>query len=82
MLYPIQCTCGRAIGDLADAYKLLRRIKIQKIMNAKDRVVNPHVLAMVDDLHPDVGDILDSLGLYMECCRVKMMTTVEFWELY
>jgi len=82
MLYPVQCTCGRAIGDLADAFKLLRYRKIQKIMDDTDRVINPHVLAMVDDLQPDLGDILDQLGLHIECCRTKMMTTVEFWELY
>jgi DNA-directed RNA polymerase subunit N (RpoN/RPB10) len=82
MLYPILCHCGRSLGDLADCYKYLRWRKIQELIQRSDRNIAPSVLNMVDDLSPEMDDIFKQLKLDMECCRMKMMTTVEFWDLY
>lgn len=78
----IVCTCGQSLGDLSDAYKLLRHKRIQEAILKAGRVIDPSVLATVDDLQPSMGADLTALGLSAECCRLRMMACVEFKEVY
>lgn len=82
MLYPILCRCGRSLGDLADAFKMMRYKHTQELIQKSDRNINPHILSMVDDLQPDLRDIFEQLHVKKSCCRMILMTSVEFWELY
>lgn len=82
MLYPITCSCGRSLGDLADAYKLMRYKRIQSEVVGEAHNISPDMLAIVDDLSPEMREDFEQLGLDMECCITKMKTSVEFWELY
>jgi len=64
----IQCySCGRNLGDLYSAFKILRAERMRG--NPSDNTV-------------PLGDILTSLGIIKDCCRVRMLTQVEFKEYY
>lgn len=82
MYFLIVCTCGQSLGDLSDAFKLLRHKRTQEAILKAGRPINPSVLATVDDLQPQLGDDLTSLGLTSQCCRLRMLTCVEFKEVY
>ena len=81
-MYPyIVCFgCGKSIGDYFDLYKEMRRQRY--VEHFGDYVFDPTVLATVDSLGVDTSDIFKTLHLDSECCRARMMTQVEFKELY
>lgn len=82
MYFLIVCTCGQSLGDLADAYKLLRHKRTQEAIISSGRPIDPSVLATVDDMQPAMGADLTALGLTAECCRLRMLSCVEFKEIY
>jgi len=82
MYYLIVCTCGQSLGDLAGAFRLLRHKRTQEAIIRAGRPIDPSVLSTVDDLQPSLGKDLDDLGLTSDCCRVRILTCVEFKELY
>ncbi len=82
MLYPITCQCGRSLGDLADAYKLMRYKRVSSNVVRQAPEISPDMLCISDDLSPEMHEDFEQLGLDMECCIMKMKGTVEFWELY
>ena len=81
MLFPIRCRCGQSLGDLADAFKTLRFLRVQQAVIETGRYIDPSILGTVDSLSPALGRELDDLGLHSECCRMVIMTCVEFREM-
>lgn len=82
-MYPyITCTCGRSLGDLYDAFKVMRKKKIAAIAAEKNPSIKPNMMIVGQDLQIDLNDDLNALGLKMDCCRMRMMSLVEFRELY
>jgi DNA-directed RNA polymerase subunit N (RpoN/RPB10) len=80
-MYPyVVCYCGRSIGDLYDLYVELRRRKI--ISEHGELNIDPDVVAFSDTLQVHTGDILDKLNLKLDCCRARMLSQVEFYDLY
>lgn len=77
----IVCFCGMPLGDIADAYKALRMRKLMKYYKIIGYNIDPSMLA-ISDMGIHEGKLLDSLGLDQECCRTRIMTQVEFKELY
>ena len=79
MLYPIVCSCGNSLGDLSDAYKLLRYKKITAALKAMGKTTPaPDMYATIEALNIHLDDELNQLGLHMTCCRMAMLTAVEF----
>lgn len=82
-MYPfIVCFCGRALGDLYDAFKAMRQARYLETYGELEDVIDPRILAVTEDLHMVLGDVLDMLGLHQVCCRTHMLTQVEFKEIY
>ena len=80
-MYPyIVCYCGRSIGDLYDLFMKLRADKYAEEFG--DAVFDPSAIALSEVLQSDIGDIFDTLHLENDCCRARIMTQVEFKELY
>lgn len=79
-MYPyIVCSCGRSIGDLYDLYL---EMKNEKIEASADVEIDPLLLAITDSVSIDMSDVLDDLGLHVECCRTRITTLVQFKDLY
>lgn len=82
MYFPIVCTCGQSLGDLADAFKMIRHLRTQEAIIKAGRYIDPSILGTVDDLQPALGKDLTALGLVSQCCRLRMLSCVEFKEVY
>lgn len=80
-MYPyIVCHCGRAIGNLYDLFLAVKRERLAEEFG--EEIIDPIMIAVVKDIQIELGDILDDLHLYNQCCRVRMLTQVEFKEVY
>lgn len=81
-MYPyIVCFCGCCLADVWYIFKKWRADIYAKVGSD----INPRVLAMCDEEFGDkilLGEVLDSLGFDVECCRTRMMTMVEYREYY
>ncbi len=83
-MYPhIVCFCGKSLGDIYDAFKIMRRKKIQEALD-DDTIgeIDPTLLAITDGLDIDMSDVFEQLGVYCGCCKVRLTTQTEFKELY
>lgn len=79
MLCPIVCHCGNSLGDLVDAFKLLRYKKISAALRAAGKTTfATDMYATIEALDIHLADELDQLGLHMTCCRMTMLGSVEF----
>lgn len=87
-MYPlILCYCGRALGDLYEAYAAMRDELYRKAYEAEGGSgYDPILIPLIGDITHSIelGDILDMLGLTKECecCRTQMMTQVMFTDVY
>jgi DNA-directed RNA polymerase subunit N (RpoN/RPB10) len=80
MYPPIVCFCGRSLGDLCDAFQLLKKRKIDIALAGKQ--IDPDFIHVSTQVNIQLGDILDALGVQMECCRARMLTYTEFKNYY
>ena len=80
-MYPyILCVCGRSLGEHYDLFKEKRRAIYVEAFG--DHVFDPTMLAIIDKLGVDFSSVFEDLHLTTECCKVKMMTQVEFKDIY
>lgn len=82
MLFAIVCHCGRSIGDLYPVYSALRNMIMDAELKKLGRNISPDRLHLATDFQPRLGGVLDQLGINLECCRTRFLTSVEFEELY
>ncbi len=72
-MYPcVTCLCGYPLGDI---YRLYLAMKADVVKARADCL--PQYAALSDADEP-LEKILDQLGLDQLCCRVRIMTNVEF----
>ena len=77
MLYPIVCnSCQRPIGQFAQIYQKLKREKDEEI--SKKYKINKDIIYTKHDLDVSYGDILDKLNITMICCRMNMISSINF----
>lgn len=80
--YIICYTCGKALGDICDAFKALRAAKYQEAYNDPNLAdIDPMMLAITGDLTINLEDVFEMLCVDLQCCRTKLTTQVEFKEL-
>jgi DNA-directed RNA polymerase subunit N (RpoN/RPB10) len=80
-MYPlIVCYCGREIGSLYDLYVAMRGKRV--VEKFGESGIDPDVAMFAPDLQVETGDILDALGLHLDCCRGHMITQVTFFDEY
>ena len=80
-MYPyIVCYCGRSIGDLYDLFKELRAAKFADSFGEFD--IDPSMIPITEELQVDLDDIFKSLHIHVPCCRTRLMSQIEFKELY
>jgi DNA-directed RNA polymerase subunit N (RpoN/RPB10) len=72
MLVPIICfTCGCPIGDKEDLFNKLKEEKAKKL-NIRD----------IDNKELDCSDILNKLDINNDCCRMHLITSMQFTDYY
>lgn len=82
-MYPyIVCFCGCSLGDLRDAFSVMRADKIRQALGIPQyETINPAMLAITgNDIN--LSDVFEQLCITQQCCQVRMATQVEFKELY
>jgi DNA-directed RNA polymerase subunit N (RpoN/RPB10) len=80
-MYPyIVCFCGRSLGDIYDLFKAMRDDRIKEVFGDVD--FDPVAAALNELLKCDISDVFESLHLHNDCCRTRIMTQVEFKDLY
>jgi DNA-directed RNA polymerase subunit N (RpoN/RPB10) len=68
------------LGPLYDLFIAIKRERLSHEFG--DAVVDPTMVAVVKSTEVEMGDVLDDLHLHNDCCRVRMMSQVEFKEVY
>ena len=80
-MYPyIVCFCGCALGHVADIYQAIKRERVAEEFG--EDAVDPACSAVVTGLTVELGDVLDDLQITNPCCRSRMISYVEFKEVY
>jgi DNA-directed RNA polymerase subunit N (RpoN/RPB10) len=81
-MYPfIVCFCGRSIGDLYDAFNMMRMDKYAKAIGAAGEI-DPVLLPISESVQIELNDIFDELNINMVCCRMHLHALVEFKRVY
>lgn len=82
-MYPfIVCFCGRSLGDLYDAFKIMRLQKYSEAYAEAEIDVDPAILAITEPIQVDLSDVYKQLNIHTDCCKVKLATQVEFKSVY
>lgn len=80
-MYPyIVCFCGCALGHLCDVFQAIKRERM--VEEFGEGVIDPAMTAVITGLSVQLGDVLDDLGFKNECCRSRLISYVEFKEVY
>jgi len=83
-MYPyIVCFCGCSLGDVFDAFKVMRAEKYRQALGVSDNAApNPAMLAITNNIDVRLTDIFEQLCITQECCQTRIATQVEFKEFY
>lgn len=82
-MYPyIVCYCGRSIGQIYDLFKALRREKYVEFFQKNNLNINPDKIPFSDDIDIKLRDVFDELNIHNQCCKARLMSCVEYKELY
>jgi DNA-directed RNA polymerase subunit N (RpoN/RPB10) len=65
---------------LYDAFNAIRADRLAEEFG--DEALDPTMIAIIKDVQIEMGDVLDQMHLHNECCRARMLTQVEFKEVY
>lgn len=83
MIPPVRChTCGKPIAIYHSAFKYLLQQKMTVALSKHAGGVLPEMMALSDELQPEMGEILNELNLTRSCCRQKILTAASFSEYY
>lgn len=79
MISPAVCTsCGRSLGQYTPLYRKIRENRTKKKLG--DTI--PQYASMEAKLDVKMGDVLDNMGIKMECCRMLITTDVPLRDVY
>lgn len=80
MLFPVRCTCGKELGSFVEAFKLERAELLKETLKDHPETILPHMLSILYQIQTVLGPSLDKMNIVRECCRQKMITSVEIHE--
>lgn len=82
MLCPVLCTCGKELNAYYAAFCQVRQEKMIEVMKNHPSTILPEMMDISDELQPMLGEALDAMHMDRECCRQKLLTSVNFHEFY
>ncbi len=76
--------CGKCIGELSIAYKIISLFNRLEQAKKKDAMCPDKTILMEGNFEPEeeIEEILDALGLDNLCCRTRIFTSREFTDIY
>lgn len=83
--YVVCPSCGWCIGQISPLFDAMRKDRYAAALKEKGIDVdtaNHEMIQSNEGVSVELGDILDKLGVRMECCRVKLLTQVQFYSIY
>ena len=82
-MYPyIRCYCGRPSGDIYELFKALRSAAYNKYFADLGIEVSADRIAISEDIKVSLTDIFDQLNIHATCCKLRLLTQVEYIEYY
>lgn len=82
----IRCpSCGFCFAPYMDFFEKAKTALYNEVVFGKDSVVkdyDPEKLALNPGNSPPLGEIFNALGIENRCCRMRMMTKMDFDRLY
>lgn len=79
MLPPARCpSCNHPVGQYAAIFRHIRAQRTQRQVGQN----RPKYVEMEATLDVSMGDVLDLLGLSMECCRTVLVTDTPLRDVY
>jgi len=70
----VACQCGYSIGSIYKAFMILKAKKNAEYMIDTDSTLPTN--SIITGEMPELGEILDKLGVYNICCRTNLITQV------
>jgi DNA-directed RNA polymerase subunit N (RpoN/RPB10) len=81
MLTPIVCfDCGLPVGDKEDLFRHMRAERVKATLTEHGTIAT-HALTDAG-LQIDCQDILEALGVHMDCCRKTLVSALIFTDLH
>ena len=82
-MYPyIICTCGKSLGDIFEAFELLRCRKYVKYFEQTGKKVSPDNIPYTENVPIDLRDVFVFLDIDLPCCKARCMTQVRYESVY
>jgi len=60
----------------------MREEKMKVVLSKHKGKVMPNMISTSDDLQPELQDVLDSMNMDRDCCRMIILTSADFTEYY
>lgn len=73
--------CGKCLGELTTAYKIISLFGRLKQAKKKDVMCPDKIILMEGNIEPE-GEIMNALGLENLCCCTHILTSREFNDIY
>ncbi len=78
-MYPyILCYCGRELGSLYDLFKIMRNAEYEKVFEGYDESINPAIICLSEESQINLEHVYRQLNIHLHCCRIRLLTEVEF----
>lgn len=82
-MYPyIRCFCGRSLGDIYEAFEAMKAARYAEIYGDDAGQPNPFMFQIADSVQVEIGDILSALNVHLDCCRARLLTQVQYTDVY
>lgn len=78
MIIPVRCRCGKVISNKYYYFKS----EVNKIKAKRNLPINELSVINVNDTEVSKtieGQLLDDLGIIKDCCRVTMLTNIDYF---
>jgi DNA-directed RNA polymerase subunit N (RpoN/RPB10) len=73
--------CGKCLGELSIAYKIISLFNRLEQAKKTDAMCPDKTVLMEGSFTPE-GEFLDALGIMNPCCRTRIFTSREFTDIY
>jgi DNA-directed RNA polymerase subunit N (RpoN/RPB10) len=82
-MYPyITCNCGNSIGDKYNAFKTLRQKEYEKHFKETGKYIDPVKLQYSESVKISLTGVFEALKITHQCCKIRLMTQVEYKNIY
>ena len=84
MLPPVCCfSCGYSLGDIAPIYNYIRQMRMEKKYGQPGSLNIPGRSGLDPTVDENImADVLAALNVTASCCKIHLVTAMNFTEIY